>query len=821
MGFAKARDAETTGALDEVSGRRSKRARSSVSTYNLKKLSEAQISESVGTSRNVSGLTGRTLVNDEEDDAAAWASKVDKDVDAEHESTTRSPRRSPPRKLHRGPSVRDRVKKVAGQVGTVLGKRGREVVEASKRKLGMKEEVTDQRSKKIVKELDLGSKGVLDELDLSDNEWDLPPARPAKIPKLSTKVALQDTRQIIPTAPPLAKSDGTKVKKWQKEGLYVGQAADFDPCHAAGKKKLQKKRPDSSSSEQAHSKDATLNRESFITMPMFAYLSKTRNFTIPFDVYAPSSCKGDEKPKDWSKINRNRLVGEARDLWERSAKLPASVCVCRLPKSGQQGCEDDCLNRIMQYECNDENCNLPGSQCSNRSFAELAARMKKGGAFDVGVEVVKTPDRGFGVRSCRTFAPGQIVMEYTGEIISEGECQRRMREDYKDKQCYYLMELERGLIIDGTKGSMARFINHSCAPNCEVRMMKVNGTPRMAVFAGDHGVMTREELTYDYNFDNFGTTQQKCYCGAPTCRGTLSKRLNANEQKKMAREENAKKRKATQEAQEHAESEARRKAVKTSRGSSWRGWIAVDEPETKERLRKEKREREEAEKNSSRALRMAARRQSLPLVEAASKVKDAVVKKSVSKRRKTVHVETTELLAGEPKMDDLAQQHDDTIEKPQASNETKPPIRTHKRTVSTTSKFTEDLPTPDLRASDVVKQTAISLTTTASLSSTATSDAHARASAWQNADEDALNEDYAILGTGLLDSHNEKARPGTATSSSTLSRTASKGKEALKSVGQAVKNGLTAAAARQEKAGGGSNGGRMKQSTLSFGRRTG
>ena len=95
-------------------------------------------------------------------------------------------------------------------------------------------------------------------------------------------------------------------------------------------------------------------------------------------------------------------------------------------------------------------------------------------------------------------------------------------------------ESEDGLIIDGTKGSMARFINHSCAPNCEVRMVKVHGTPRMAVFAGENGIMTGEELTYDYNFDNFGTTKQPCYCGASNCRGTLSKRLNAAEQKKQA-----------------------------------------------------------------------------------------------------------------------------------------------------------------------------------------------------------------------------------------------------------------------------------------------
>ncbi|KAK0268286.1 hypothetical protein LTS00_017606 [Friedmanniomyces endolithicus] len=99
--------------------------------------------------------------------------------------------------------------------------------------------------------------------------------------------------------------------------------------------------------------------------------------------------------------------------------------------------------------------------------------------------------------------------------------------------------------------------------------------------------MTGAELTYDYNFDNFGTTRQVCYCGAPTRRGFLSKRLNAAEQKKLAKEEGEKKRKAAEEAQKHAVDEERKKKAKTDRGSSWRGWVAVDDPKTKEHLRGE------------------------------------------------------------------------------------------------------------------------------------------------------------------------------------------------------------------------------------------
>lgn len=737
--------------------RRPKRVRSGVSTYNLKKLSDAQGLESAGTSRNVSGLTGKTLVDNAVGESTPFGEKLDQAMDMDWESPAGSATRTSPRRPQRRPSVKDRVKKAAGKMGSVLGKRGREVMEAGKRTLGMKGKEDDGiKPNKIMKQLDMGTKGVLDELDL-DVEYEAPHPPPAKKARLSGKAPLHEVAQASSAAAPVPRSSaaGKKMKKWQREGLFVGQ----DAQHAS--KKLQKKRPSSSDS------DATTTREPsdvkpFPPLPMFQYLDKDRDFTIPFDIYHPSWKKGDEKPKDWSQLNRNRLVGEAKDLWYQSENLPPSSCVCSFPESGDQGCDEQCLNRVMQYECNNSNCGLDSGACSNRAFSELAQRMKKAGPYDVGVEVIKTPNRGFGVRSCRTFAPGQIIMEYTGEIVSEGECQRRMREEYADKQCYYLMELERGLIIDGTRGSMARFINHSCEPNCEVRMVKVGGVPRMGVFAGEAGICTGEELTYDYNFDNFGKNRQVCHCGAQTCRGFLSKRLNAVEMKKVVREEMEKKRKAERDAAKQIEEDERRKKVKTDRGSSWRGWLAVDDPETKERLRQEKKEREEAEKGSTRAQRLAARRQPLPVK------REVVEKKSVAKRRKTVALEVEALDAAAGAEEEVAV----LAEHAKPAN----PV-SQTRTASQGSKFTEQLderPSSAYSAGTTVikKTTEVSITETLTHSTSIT------------AGDDESGEVDGETGLGRK-------------------------KSLLKSVGQAVRNGLA-------RAGSVNGGGKMKQSTLSF-----
>lgn len=91
------------------------------------------------------------------------------------------------------------------------------------------------------------------------------------------------------------------------------------------------------------------------------------------------------------------------------------------------------------------------------------------------------------------------------------------------------------MIIDGTRGSIARFVNHSCEPNCRIVKWIVAGKPRMALFAGDRPIMTGEELTYDYNFDPFSAKNvQECRCGAKNCRGILGPRLKDQKPAKTA-----------------------------------------------------------------------------------------------------------------------------------------------------------------------------------------------------------------------------------------------------------------------------------------------
>ncbi|KAF2625939.1 SET domain-containing protein [Macroventuria anomochaeta] len=300
-----------------------------------------------------------------------------------------------------------------------------------------------------------------------------------------------------------------KTKAWLKQGLYVGQHRDFDARLSETQNRAKKR--------------SRMKKESgVLPLPMFAggrLLNEDprhvyRHFKLPFDTYNPLPRK--VKVDGWVKLSKNRFIGDASALWKRD-KQDSSQCYC----DPEDGCGEACHNRIMAYECDSTNCRLTPEECGNRPFAELKRR-GKGNGYDYGVEVMETEGRGYGVRAMRTFQPHQIIVEYAGEIITQSECERRMKQIYKKDKCYYLMSFDNKMIIDATRGTIARFVNHSCEPNCEMIKWTFGGEPRMALFAGSRGVMTGEELTYDYNFDPFSQKNiQECRCGTESCRGVL------------------------------------------------------------------------------------------------------------------------------------------------------------------------------------------------------------------------------------------------------------------------------------------------------------
>ncbi|RAL06430.1 putative histone-lysine N-methyltransferase (Ash1) [Aspergillus ibericus CBS 121593] len=350
-----------------------------------------------------------------------------------------------------------------------------------------------------------------------------PPSSPASKKRrvsesdLPSKVqSTEESSQEQPT--PAEAVPRLKRKRWLAHGLYTGQEhTDAPPVQSRNRSRRK-------------SQTQTQNpQRKLLPMPMFAgdrLLKQGRDFQLPFDIFSPLP-PGQPKPDEWRKTNKNVFVGDASSIWRANKHCELSKCMC----TPETGCDEECQNRYMFYECDEGNCGV-GPECGNRSFDELKQRTKVGGKYNIGVEVIKTTDRGYGVRSNRTFEPNQIIVEYTGEIITQTECEKRMRTIYKHNECYYLMYFDQNMIIDATRGSIARFVNHSCEPNCRMEKWTVAGKPRMALFAGDRGIMTGEELTYDYNFDPYSQKNvQQCRCGSSNCRGILGPRPKEKDQR--------------------------------------------------------------------------------------------------------------------------------------------------------------------------------------------------------------------------------------------------------------------------------------------------
>jgi SET domain-containing protein len=107
---------------------------------------------------------------------------------------------------------------------------------------------------------------------------------------------------------------------------------------------------------------------------------------------------------------------------------------------------------------------------------------------------------------------GMKIIQYVGEKISKEEGARRA-----EAGNVYIFELTDRYDVDGKSlGNMARYINHSCDPNCEVE----TNSRTIWIVAIKH-IQVDEELTYNYGYDAKDYATNPCNCGARNCCGYI------------------------------------------------------------------------------------------------------------------------------------------------------------------------------------------------------------------------------------------------------------------------------------------------------------
>ena len=145
--------------------------------------------------------------------------------------------------------------------------------------------------------------------------------------------------------------------------------------------------------------------------------------------------------------------------------------------------------------------------------------------------------RSSGIHGKGVFATTHIpahtrLIEYTGEILTETQVDRRYANDHDPHT--FLFALDEGMVIDATRGgNSSRWFNHSCAPNCEA----VDDGNRIFIETL-RAIRPGEELSYNYGIEleERHTPALKrlyqCRCGARRCKGTILQEKRTSKKKR-------------------------------------------------------------------------------------------------------------------------------------------------------------------------------------------------------------------------------------------------------------------------------------------------
>ena len=237
-----------------------------------------------------------------------------------------------------------------------------------------------------------------------------------------------------------------------------------------------------------------------------------------------------EAPEAFQRIRANRYECNKPD------KLEVTECICTADEGSR--CGEDCLNRMMYIECDVKTCPA-GKLCQNQRMSKR--RYSK-------IKEFKTEARGWGMRALEDLSPGDLIIEYVGEVIDDAECRRRLLQQEKSNTVsYYMLALDGGMVIDARlKANMARFANHSCSPNCVTQKWNVNGEMRVGIFANEE-LKAGQEITFDYQLDTLGNTKKVCFCGAPNCSGFIGEKVAKEKADPKSKKRKKKVRKQSQE----------------------------------------------------------------------------------------------------------------------------------------------------------------------------------------------------------------------------------------------------------------------------------
>ncbi|KAL7928596.1 hypothetical protein V8C35DRAFT_228211 [Trichoderma chlorosporum] len=219
-----------------------------------------------------------------------------------------------------------------------------------------------------------------------------------------------------------------------------------------------------------------------------------------------------QKAREEREANSKKTGRDATMAANEAAKLAAEKLIAKGNSRANRA-----TNRRYVADLNDQKKTL-GQDSDVFKFNQLKKRKKP-------VKFARSAIHNWGLYAMENINKDDMIIEYVGEEVRQQIAEIRENRYLKSGiGSSYLFRIDDNTVIDATKkGGIARFINHSCMPNCTAKIIKVEGSKRIVIYAL-RDIAMNEELTYDYKFEReIGSLDRiPCLCGTAACKGFLN-----------------------------------------------------------------------------------------------------------------------------------------------------------------------------------------------------------------------------------------------------------------------------------------------------------
>ncbi|XP_037837713.1 histone-lysine N-methyltransferase 2C isoform X3 [Kryptolebias marmoratus] len=137
----------------------------------------------------------------------------------------------------------------------------------------------------------------------------------------------------------------------------------------------------------------------------------------------------------------------------------------------------------------------------------------------VNVYLARSRIQGLGLFAARDIEKQTMVIEYNGTVLRNEVAIRKEKVYRSQNRAVFMFRIDSEHVVDATQsGGIARYINHSCAPNCVAEVVTFERGYKI-IISCIRRVEKGEELCFDYQFDTVeGQPKIACHCRAPECR---------------------------------------------------------------------------------------------------------------------------------------------------------------------------------------------------------------------------------------------------------------------------------------------------------------